>query len=622
MSFTVPKGQAISFDGLDCSEFTPVYSNRTACGDIWDDELMVNTVDPTANPRFTVTDATITLDPYKLTFIGGGTTCTISQDATMVAGRKYTLQYSYIRNLGTTWGAKDSIDLTSWGLGVVTFDEAATDRYIVGSLEIEPTSNATAALTITFNRGLAKSVIINYLKLCPEEGTSNNFDCDEVCVRVLPGYNEPVLDKTINFATDIQDSLSTLNYIASDVAPFDDYNNVFVPFGTITETGDHWFVNRFIGNEIIQGKDYDNISKQGSYVVNGVFYEDLKVPRGNHVSGTKIAFTALDNIDTEVYFKSEEGSSNDHIISYTLNDIESAAVQMFKEESIALVQGFYKLTFDLTKTNSARVKLYDSSPTLQWEFASTASTFEKIFEITTADTYVFRFEVDDFIYEDDIDFSVLGVGVLENCQLSLQCDVSAEIQLTDGTYVNVIDPEYTFTSIAEPSYEPYVTFCYNLGYLTTGEYKIRLADDCNPYAVFYSNNFKIVNDCSGLIQLSYDVEVNIGGIDLPISGCVWLDSTLQEATIEDRRETYTYSNGFMSIPYVFNRRIETYQIMPVPFYIVEALMIAAMDTFTLNNEEYQKLSDEDFGFVFNPRELSPVRLLVHKVGEFYKKSNC
>jgi hypothetical protein len=87
-------------------------------------------------------------------------------------------------------------------------------------------------------------------------------------------------------------------------------------------------------------------------------------------------------------------------------------------------------------------------------------------------------------------------------------------------------------------------------------------------------------------------------------------------TIERDREYYRRSDGFWETPYTYQNTTEILQIHGIPEFVRKGLAIGLAGTFEIDGIEYQMLNDDDIAPLFNYRHVSPIRIPVHRVGDF------
>lgn len=610
----IPKGQPITLDAEYCEESCLVISNRLPCGDILEDELF----EGDASEWSIIGSATkLSEDPYVIR--GDSTTFALSQNITLSEGYKYLIKYAYRRS--GTWGTNDTLDLSAWGDGVVNLPEASTELRIQGEYEYIPSSSAIGNFIFNFNNNtINREATILYIKIVPVPGSKEDLDCPEFSFSVIPPFNTPILETDIDFDLDFQDNLPSLSASLTNASPFTDNQNVFPSMGTITETGNHWVTYRSF-NVFLFCKNSDDEEFKANYQVNGTNYDDLVLSVGSNELSTPISFNALDAVSTTVFAKSIDTVSPSEIF-YNVGLIESAVIQMFKEQVVSLFFGYWNLEFNLEKTSGVTVKIYNPSSTLIFQSSTTDIKFNKTFKVETAGNHTIRFEVDDFVYDAGTDFDLVGNGVLTNLKVKNQCTISSQIETASGVFVASTDEEYQSQSeTVGLSYLQSVNIGFKLGTLDIGQYRFLVNSSCNIYKNNYSNCFSICSNQNDLKNIRFENTINVGGNELEYNFCVWLKAAFVEPIIEDTREVYEYSNGLISANYVSNRSIETLLIYPIPKYLRELISVGLTGSIFIDNVEYQKIKDEDISNVVSYSEESPIRISLHKVGDFTRTIN-
>ncbi|MCP4181414.1 MAG: hypothetical protein GY756_26935 [bacterium] len=619
MSFTIPKGQTISFDSETCNDYCAVYSNRSSCGEILSNELFLNGVDDWDLGSNTQVQST---SPVIIENLIRDIDANISQTITLNEGVEYIVKYSYVR-LDESHSFQDQIDLSDWGLSLTTLDEGIDVNNVTGSLIFTPTTTATGVFDFIFRGGAVTEIQLNYIKLCLVEDEVDNTDCEELCFKVKPGYSshnylggyDGNYGQTYEDDTDGSHSTDT-----TAVTTFTVVDDIYEPLTTIGVAGLNYWGECYIENlDITWGTSDDDLIDKNlriDFIAPSQTVDFTYLNSGSY-SGAKISNVQLGDIDTRTVIQAELNGS-DYTVKYDFDNISHALILMEKEIYIPFEVGIYKISFDMPGTSGVTVKISGITPYPdEFEFYETGSSFEKVFESDTAGVKIITLAVDDFTEESYGD----KYDVLTNLSLVKQCEISADVYNDSDVLQGGMDLQLIETSeIQGSSLSEFVEFCYDLNQLVGGKYYIKLLDECNPYTEYLSNCFEIANNAEDLINLSYSQDVVIGTDELTISGCVWLRSSLQEPIIEDTRETYQYSTGYMAIPYVFNRTNRTFQVFPVPEFMREALAVAFMGTFQLDGVDYQKLKDEDITMMFTSKHEAPIRVLVHKVGDFARTS--
>lgn len=609
MSFNLPKGQPITFNPETCNDYCPVYSNKQSCNEVLQNGLFVDGFDNWSLAANTAAS----INPVQLT-ISSLTSASILQSINLTATIEYVIDYSYTRNSGS-WANVDQIDLTPWGLGIIDLTELVTDEVVNGSITITPTSSAIDDIEFIFRGGASTEVTLHYLKVCPVEGEGSIDNCDLFCFKIAPGY------QSTNYLLRDSQDFSLVVFNDTFGAETEDILNaspigkaIYTPIDTTVTAVKFWNEVK-IENLVIDWGTYDATKVKNNILAwwqypSGV--KELLVYEDSSYVGGAFEEPVAGAIDTNTNIFSQFDGVDDHV-KYQFDNIEMGMVNMIATISVNLTSGLHKLEFDLNQTTGVKVELTDTSSNPEFEFYYNGSTFSEVIDIDTDGIRTLTITVDDFteeVYGDKED-------VLTNMSLLKQCSFNADIYDLNNNYQGTMDMVLTETPVVlGASVGDYIEFCYDLDTLLNGKYRVSFTDSCNIYKQNYSNCFEVTNDADGLINLTYDQNLIIGNEVINLTGCVWLRSSLQEPIIEDNREIYQFSTGYVSVPYVFNRTIEILQVHSIPEFMREALAVAFMGVFELNDVSYQKLKDEDITMLFTSKLESPVRVSVHQVGNF------
>lgn len=334
----------------------------------------------------------------------------------------------------------------------------------------------------------------------------------------------------------------------------------------------------------------------------------------------------FDPLDLDIYFTTREIDGD---VVYSFGDRHYTTTFKRQRATVILADddAFYHIKFKNVNTTSVTVNIRDNTNTIIFSADSNELGFDKVVQLDSG-TYTVEFilnsiTVTECVMEEGYEFARITDVLFRQL-----CTITPELWTCDQTFVGslgsglITEERVEYDEEVGVSYSRNSFFCLDFDDLDDGCYYFKI-NICSLTELFITNCFRVCDGFDGL-NITWDNGIIKSGCDgtLDSNGCVFVNGSLQDFTVEDTREVYEYSTGCRTITYAKSFGVQTLQIEPIPPHLRLALTTAFMGTFYINGVEYQKLEDEDLAPLFNAKIDSPIRGLVHKVGDVIEKSNC
>lgn len=631
-------GQGITFNPKTCDEYCMPLRSFGDCGDCLN-KVKNNTLTGLPVDFWTITAGSQLVDRVFITDLSSD--FTISQSVSIPAG-KYKVFYGFDCSI--------DFDLTLNVTGaspLQVFDTSlGDDSFGVGSITL--TGSLSRTFELDFNTALpSRTIIPGYIYICDKDAyepeTEFKFQIpltdtgdsllDHASVNdgVVPIEGVLIGSNTGTLSV-LETPASCPQVIEDDF--FDGHINL-----TTTDNGHFWIKYDIASGAIPFSYNVD--------VANAVEIEyevrtGVTAPPGDGsqrvtartLSGElKTTFcnpAATDYFDVDISGGVVAYGGNCRL-EYELTDLDTSAYKMWFIDTATLEDDTqYRLFFKNKNSTLTSVLITDESGTDILESSSDGISFDKIFQTGTlpgTKTITIRFDYDFFI---ETESSGWEDEILTDATLYKQAKYTVELQDEDNVAVFDLDESHGSSSeTIGNTYNQNIEYTLNTNLLGAGNYSMVAFDDGDPDDLGVRSNCLCINDSHiGYKQITWTPanNKNVGSYLLdystyPTTKFIWLKCSIQDLDIQNERESYVQSNGFVNIAWSSVRNLYTLVIYPVPRHIREALSFAFQDIFYINGEAYQVIDDDAYSPVFTARYDNSIRVPVHKVGEFSVSRN-
>lgn len=635
-------GQGITFNPKGCEDYCmPLYGAggcNDGCGDAYikNNTLLGNPLD--------YWNITAGLQLSSQLFVTDlSSEFTIDQSVTIPAD-EYVLFYSFDSSINFDC----ELTITNGPTSEQLFDTSGGDES-TGYTTVTLTGSSSRTIQLAFTTTLpTRTIVPGYIYLCPKEAyipytdfcfqmplteTGDNLLDDASINNGVVGLQAEIVGSFTGEVSDQGTSVScgTLEEatIEEDHAP-----------ATNGEDGYYFFKYSFDSVTVTYG-EVDGVSEQGLLVYTldlGADPPEVLCPinsdvtSGAVVSSEEIIPSTAGYFDTYFRTWTEADGSGTCRYNYSVENLESSIWKMWQEDTATLDDDtFYRLTFTNKNATGVTVKIYDESSTLIFQSSSNGISFDKIFNSGTlpgSNEVTIRFEFTAFI---DYETENWNDTILTNAELKKQCTYTVEIQdETETALFDLTEDHSTVSESSGTSYAKNIEYCLDTNALSAGTYSMVVYDDCDTNDQGErSSKFSICDGLIGYKQISWIPSANkiVGDYVLdytsyPANKFLWIRCDIQDLDIQNEREFYTQSNGFINVPWSRVRNLYTLVVFPVPRHVREALSLAFQDTFYIDGEAYQVIDEDAYSPLFQANYNNAMRITVHKVGEFSISRNA